>query len=200
MTQLQLPDLEKFICLLHQVQRTKRMAFRPGETEKSNTAEHTFELTLMCWYIAQVENLNLNHEKILKYALAHDIIEAYSGDTPAYDIEGQKTKVVREHAALEKIRSEYLEFPELISIIEEYESKSTPESLFVYATDKILDPLGASCDTYVSHFKQGNVTYQEMRTYKDSKIDRHSTIKKYWEMLCIKLEQNLDFYFANKKE
>lgn len=195
MTKLQLQDLEKFITLLHQVQKTKRLAFRPGETECSNTAEHTFELALMCWYIAKTEELNLDHEKILKYALAHDLIEAYAGDTPAYDIEGQKTKEVREHAALKRIRLEFPEFPELIAIIEEYELKLTPESLFVYATDKLIDPLGASCDVEISHFKQNNITYHNLRTYKDSKIAYSSTIQSYWKMLCHKLEKNLSFYF-----
>jgi putative hydrolase of HD superfamily len=195
MSNLKLSDLERFIALLHQAQRVKRFVHRPGEKEPSNTGEHTFELAMLCWYIAEVEKLNLNHEKIVKYALAHDLIEAYSGDTPAYDTEGQKTKADREKVALERIRLEFPEFPELISLIEEYESKATEESRFVYAADKLIDPLGVSLETIATHWKEKGVSYNDMRTYKDAKIAQYPLIQKYWELLCVKFEKNLGFYF-----
>ena len=66
MTNLKLPDLERFMTLLHATQKVKRVSRRPGETNSTNTAEHTFELVMLCWYIAGVEKLELNHEKILK--------------------------------------------------------------------------------------------------------------------------------------
>ncbi|OGG89362.1 hypothetical protein A2592_02820 [Candidatus Kaiserbacteria bacterium RIFOXYD1_FULL_42_15] len=195
MTNLKLPDLERFMTLLHATQKVKRVSRRPGETNSTNTAEHTFELVMLCWYIAGVEKLELNHEKILKYALAHDLIEAYSGDTPAYDNAGQKTKAAREHAALDRICTEFSEFPELISVIKEYESKSTEESRFVYATDKLMDPLNCSMEPKSTLWKELDITYSDVRKYKDSKIVQYPLINNYWGLLCKKLEKNLAFYF-----
>ena len=163
---LSLQNLEQFMTLLHSVERVKRAVHRPGEIESTNTGEHTFELALLCWYIASGEKLHLSQEKILKYALAHDLVEAYSGDTPAYDVVGQQTKAEREHAAYNRIKTDFTEFPELATIIETYEAKADEESRFVYAVDKLIDPLGASLETMVTHWKQQEVTYAEMQTIK----------------------------------
>ena len=171
----------------------KRFVRRPGETEPSNTGEHTFELALMCWYIAACENLDLDQEKILKYALAHDLVEAYAGD-------GQKDKAEREHAALKRIEQEFPEFPELLATIKAYEEKADKESVLVYAVDKLVDPLGVSLETVETHWKQHDVTYQDMRQYKDSKISNCPLIQAYWEELCAKFEQDEDFYFTTKRK
>jgi len=195
MTNLKLPDLERFMTLLHATQKVKRVSRRPGETNSTNTAEHTFELVMLCWYIAGVEKLGLNHEKILKYALAHDLIEAYAGDTPAYDTEGQKTKHERERNAFEKIKAEFPKFPELITTIESYEDRDDEESKFVYAADKLMDPLNCSLEPKSTLWKELDITYSDVRKYKDSKIAQYPLINNYWGLLCEKLEKNLAFYF-----
>lgn len=192
-----LENLEKFATLLHKVQRVKRFAKRPNEKEFTNTAEHTFEVAMMSWYIASVEGLDLDFEKILKYALAHDLIEAYAGDTPAFDTIGQKDKTKREEAAIARIKSEFTEFADLLNIINSYENKNDPESKFVYATDKIVDPLNLSMDDNPSFWKDSNISYQTLRNYKDSKIAKDPTVTKIWKLLIEKLEVNLKRYFNN---
>lgn len=193
---LTLPQLERFMQLLHAVQRVKRFARRPGETTPTTTAEHTFELALTCWYIAHTAGLSLDQEKILKYALAHDLIEAYAGDTPAYDTAGQADKAAREQAAVTRIAAEFPEFPELITVIHAYEAKSDEEARFVYATDKLVDPLNTSMEEGLTHWKEHGVTYQDMRTYKDAKIAKHSTIARLWTALTEKIERRRSHYFA----
>ena len=188
------------MALLHNVERVKRFVHRPGEQEQTNTGEHTFELALLCWYIASCEKLDLSHEKIIKYALAHDVIEAYAGDTPAYDKEGQKNKAEREHTAFLRLQSEFVEFTELMDAIETYEAKADAESRFVYAVDKLIDPLGASLETVLTHWRDQGVTYTDMRTYKDAKVANYPLIQAYWEKLCAKLEKNLPFYFAPERD
>lgn len=197
---LTLPDLERYMTLLHNVERVKRFSHRPGEHEPSNTAEHTFELVMFCWYILSVEKIDLNKEKVMMYALAHDVIEAYAGDTPAYDTDGQKTKAEREHAAFLRIKAEFTEFPELASMIEMYESKADEEAKFVYAVDKLIDPLATSLETVLTHWKEKGVTYTDLRTYKDAKIATVPLIQSYWVKLCEKFEKNLTFYFAPERK
>ncbi len=198
MTKLSLKNLEQFTSFLHRLPQVKRFTHRPGETEPMNTAEHTLELALLCWYIMECEALELNSDLVLKYALAHDLVEAYAGDTPAYDTEGQTQKATREHKALQRIEKEFKEFPELIQIITDYEEKSDKESVFVYAVDKLIDPLGVSLETGTTHWKKHGVTYNDMRTYKDTKISQHATIQSYWEELCEKFERDTERYFASE--
>jgi len=198
MTSLTLPHLERFITLLHKVQQVERLNHHPDKSVSVRTGEHTFELAMMCWYIAECEKLELNHELILKYALAHDLVEAYAGDTPAFNPEAARNKAEREHAALLRIKSEFPEFPELITIIENYESKTDEESIFVYAVDKLVDPLGTSLETILTHWVDKGITYDEVRAHVDSKIALNPTLQAYWHMLCAKFEANTDFYFAKE--
>lgn len=192
-----LPQLEKFVTFLHEVERIKRVARRPDETEPTNTAEHTFEVAMTCWYIASLEGLPLNFEKILKYALAHDLIEAYAGDTYVFDTEKQLDKSERERKAVLQIEHEFAEFTDLIQTIHNYEAKADPESRFVYAADKLIDPLNISLEKGTTLWKDKNVSYQAIRSYKDAKIAKDETIKNLWEELVAKLESDLGHYFPD---
>jgi len=192
-----LPQLEKFVTFLHEVERIKRVARRPGETEPTNTAEHTFEVAMMCWYIASIEGLSLNFEKILKYALAHDLIEVYAGDTYAFDAEKQIDKSERERKAMLQIKHEFAEFTDLIQTINNYETKADAESRFVYAADKLIDPLNISLEKGTTLWKDKNVSYQAIRSYKDAKIAKDETINGLWKDLVVKLESNLKHYFQD---
>lgn len=188
-------NLERFISLLHNVQRVKRVARRPDEKELTNTAEHTFELTLLCWYIVSVQKLNLNPEKVLQYALAHDLIEAYAGDTPIHDEEAKKTKVAREAAALVRIEQEFPEFGDLLATIHEYERRDNPESRFVYAADKLVDPLSMSMETTQSIWKEYDVSWDTILKNKTDKIAFSDVIQRYWNQLLTKLESKKSFFF-----
>ncbi len=190
-----LENLEKFARLLHDVQKVKRVARRPDEKEMTSTAEHTFNLAMTCWYIATVNRLDLNLEKVLKYALAHDVIEAYSGDTPIHDAEAQKTKVAREMAAMQRIEKEFPEFSDFILMLHEYESRTTPEARFVYATDKLVDPLDASMEKTQSIWKDFDVSWDTFITNKKTKIAFSDIIVLYWDKLIKKLEAKKEFFF-----
>ncbi len=190
-----LKSLESFMQLLHAVQNVERVARIPDETKRRNTAEHTFELAMVCWYIIEENNLSLDKEKVFKYALAHDVIEAYAGDTPAHDVEAQKHKQEKEAQALRKIEEKFSHFMELINTIHAYEARSDLESIFVYATDKLIDPLNASMETTQSIWKEIDMSYEYFRLYKDEKIALSPEIQPYWDELCEKLEKNKAFFF-----
>ena len=192
-----LVKLEKFVRLLHKVQRVKRVARRPNEREMTNTAEHTFELAMVCWYIVTTNKLRLDLEKVLSFALAHDIIEAYAGDTFAYDEEAKKTKALREAKALKRLEREFPEFKVFTRIIHEYETRVSPEARFVYATDKLVDPLNASMETTQSIWKDFNVSWETLMDHKRPKVALNDTINVYWQELEKKLLARRDFFFKN---
>lgn len=191
----QLEGLEKFMRLLHGVRKIKRADKHPNETTRINTAEHTFEVALACWYIAGTNNLALNFEKILKYALAHDIIEGYAGDTPMFDTEAQKTKASREIAALERVSEEFPEFPDLIETIHEYESRKTSEARFVYAVDKLVDPVNAGMEEILSIWKEVGMSRETLVNYKKDKIAQSEIVVPYWNALLEKLDSKKEFFF-----
>lgn len=181
--------------LLHDVQRVKRVARRPGEKELTNTAEHIFEVAMLSWYVAATEKLNLDFDLIIKYALVHDIVEAYAGDTFIGDSVAQVTKQERERKALQRIEKEFSEFEEMLKMMHEYEDRATPEAQFVYAIDKLVDPLNLSMEPKDSMWKEYNMSLDTVRAYKDEKIQQSEYVVPYWEALIKKLSDRKPFFF-----
>jgi len=82
-------------------------------------------------------------EKVIVYALVHDLVEAYAGDTDPYSCSSEDylTKHTKEMDALQKIKEETTFFPQLAERIESYESQQDEESQFVKSIDKSSYPL-----------------------------------------------------------
>jgi len=107
-------------------------------TRKENDTEHSFSVVLLCWYVYDQLDLELNLSKIFKYAIVHDFVERYAGDTNTFASQQMRQdKVRREKDALNRFADEFGNFPEMIASMREYESKSTKEAEFVWTIDKI---------------------------------------------------------------
>jgi putative hydrolase of HD superfamily len=179
--------LLRFIELTRQFRRVERKVILADNKRAENDAEHSFQLAITAWFIASTNKLSLNAELVLKYALAHDLVEAYAGDTPSavhpsYEAERQ-TKKAREEEALKRIRAEFPEFADLFKIIEKYEERSDEESRFVYALDKIMPVLNIYIDKGYSWSVNG-VKIEDVVEYKKDQIAASPEIKKYFDELA----------------
>lgn len=105
---------------------------------RENDVEHSFGLALTCWFLVPKMAPHLNMEKVLKYALAHDIVELHAGDTYILDKERVETKSEREDEAIEQIAADWPDFIELAEAAKKYKDRADPEATFVYVVDKIL--------------------------------------------------------------
>jgi putative hydrolase of HD superfamily len=112
-----------------------------GKTIESDT-DHTVMLGLIACAFAAAHDPSLDLGKIAQFALVHDLVEAYAGDTNTFrmtDTEKWKDKEEREAAAFERIKNEFIEtLPWVADTIEEYESLSSKEARFVKTMDKTL--------------------------------------------------------------
>lgn len=138
-------DLQKilgFTKLLHKLRRVERTVRSNGEERWENDTEHSYHLAMLAWYIIDNYQLNLNKELAIKYALAHDLVEAYAGDTYIFsdDNKHKESKQQREEEAAKILTTEFPEFPEIHNLIREYEKKENKESRFITALDK-LEPM-----------------------------------------------------------
>jgi putative hydrolase of HD superfamily len=126
---------------------------------------------MMAWFLSNEFNLELSTEKLLKYGLAHDLIEVYAGDTPAYsqDKNVHESKKEREEKALERIKIEFSHFKELLNTIETYEKKVDEESVFVYEIDKIVPALNLYLDDGYGWNKL-ELTLEQIKKEKRSKV------------------------------
>jgi putative hydrolases of HD superfamily len=193
-----LESLLQFVRFTHLTHKVERVARIPGETRYANTVEHSYQLTLLVWYLIEKESLPLDKDLAIKYALVHDLVETYAGDTYIYDTKGKESKARREHDALERIAIEFPEFPELHTYIQSYETKQDPESRFVYALDKIIDPINIYLDDG-KLWHEKNVTLQELLQNKTEKVQTDPTVSKYFTYLVTLLQEKESLLFPPQK-
>lgn len=175
-------SLQKAVIALHSV---KRKVGVPGRESSDETdTEHSYSLAVLAWYLSPYFP-ELNVEKLLKMSLVHDFMEIYSGDIFSYsDQEALNEQAVAEKQAIDRLRSEWADFDDMLAAITEYEACDTHESKFIHALDKlqptIMDSLG------------------NWQTVKDLGIDN----EKYWSKKreLMDMSPELEPYFTQLKD
>lgn len=172
-----LENLLHFTDLLHKFRAVERRLLVRDSERSENDSEHSYSLAMLAWYIKTTHKLNLNTERLFEYALAHDLVEVYAGDTFFYHTNEavSQDKIKRELAAAETLRTEFSEFPELHEIIEKYEQKSDAESRFIYALDKMEPVLNIYLDKGRT-WRKNKVTLEMLESSKIPKIAIDPTI------------------------
>jgi len=135
---LNLSDMMQFSQLMLRLQDVVRAIHVPGRDVKENDVEHSYHLAMMGWYLNVSGRLGYNTDNLVRYALIHDLAEAYAGDVSALDAQGRIGKPQREEAALHRIKNEFPLAEDIISTIKDYEMLADPEARFVYALDKLM--------------------------------------------------------------
>ncbi|MDP3958233.1 MAG: HD domain-containing protein [bacterium] len=124
--------------------RVKRITLcEDGVTPESDT-DHTVMLSLVACSLAADYKKDLNIGLVAQFALVHDLVEVYAGDTPnphgmAIDKKSAASKEKRERAALRKIEKRFGKtFPWLPRTIRKYEKLDTKEARFIKVLDKAM--------------------------------------------------------------
>jgi putative hydrolase of HD superfamily len=126
-----------------------------GVTPESDT-DHTVMLGLVACAFAARHLPDLDLGKVAQYALVHDLVEVYAGDTPTLRISADEkaAKRGRERLALERIEREFaLRLPWLPDTIHRYERQGDPEARYVKSLDKLLPK--------ITHVLNGGVTLHQ---------------------------------------
>jgi putative hydrolase of HD superfamily len=111
-----------------------------GRPEADTT--HTVMLGLLTMTVAPQSVVDLDIGLAVQFALVHDLVEAYAGDTVSInlDAEGRQAKDEREAAALTVIQAA-LPNGVIPALIVRYEQQEEPEARFVRYLDKIAPKL-----------------------------------------------------------
>ncbi|MDB4991986.1 MAG: metal dependent phosphohydrolase, putative hydrolase of superfamily [Parcubacteria group bacterium] len=179
---LPISKLQSFVNLMTAFGKVERVYKLPASDRRENDQEHSFLLAMTAWYLIESNNLSLSLEKVLKYALAHDVVEVYAGDTYIYstDQEQLSSKPGREAAAAERLSKEYPEFTGMHEANTAYVKREDTEARFVYALDKIL-PLFLIRADGGRMWKEHEVTIDMIVSNKTSKTALSPEIKPYFE-------------------
>ncbi|MEK7649083.1 MAG: HD domain-containing protein [Patescibacteria group bacterium] len=121
--------------------RIQRAATHEDGVRHETDTDHTVMLGIVACAFADVFEPHLDRGKIAQFALIHDLVEVYCGDTKTIVINHEELskKAEREHQAHERIKKEFgAVYPWIHQTIEEYESLATPEARFVKTLDKAM--------------------------------------------------------------
>lgn len=188
-----------FAKMLNELQAVERVIRVKNADRWENDMEHSYHLAMLAWYIIDSQQLALDREKVLRYALAHDLVEVYAGDTYLFskDKELLDSKPERERLAAERLAKEFPEVPEMHDAIFRYVRKDDPESRFVYALDKI-EPI-------IKLYLDGGRTWKEMHVTLDmayeskkDKVALSPEIKAYFDEMMVLLRKEERTLFPEK--
>jgi 5'-deoxynucleotidase YfbR-like HD superfamily hydrolase len=130
-------ELQKLLVLFSQVERRNHRK-RGGDFIAENDTEHSYNLAMTAWYLAQWFQ-ELDRDLVIRYALVHDIVEVHAGDTFTFGTHAElASKEQREEEALLKLEEDWNDFSDMTETIRAYEKRLDPESRFIYALDKIM--------------------------------------------------------------
>lgn len=147
--------------LAFQFGRTDRITCHPDGVTRESDTDHTVMLGLVACAFAERFVPSLDLGKIAQFALIHDLVEVYAGDTvtshASFSDADHKSKEEREMAALARIKSEFdATLPWVGETIDAYERRDTPEARFVKVMDKALPKIANKLNKGVTFKPQGH--------------------------------------------
>lgn len=174
-------ELQKLLLSFSQVERTVHRK-HAGDYILENDTEHSYNLAMTAWFLAEWFP-ELDKDLVIRYALAHDLVEVHAGDTYIYGSEAElSSKKSRETDALRQLTTDWHDFDDMTNTIEAYENRHDPESKFVYALDKIMPILLIYLHDGYSWEKSG-VTVAMLYDAKIEKVRESAEILPYFEQL-----------------
>lgn len=129
-------------------------------SRRENSAEHSWHIALAALTLADVAATPVNIDRVIKMLLIHDIVEIDAGDTFAYDMQGRTDQARREEAAAARLfgllpADQSAEFQ---ALWREFEARTTPESVFANAVDRLL-PMLQNFETQGGSWRANGVHY-----------------------------------------
>ena len=161
---------------------------------RETDTEHSYHLAMQAWYLS-AQYPHLDQTKVLRYALAHDLVEIYAGDVMAIGRtkEEQDIKDQREREALNRLKREWPDFNDLISAIEDYENGIDAEAKFVRALDKIM-PILLQILSEGKTWKKWDMIRSSVIKNKDEKTKVSKEIVDIWKVLKHEIEAHDDWF------
>ena len=150
-----------YLLELDALKRVNRRSYVTGTTRLENSAEHSWHLAMACWSIAELFELDVNHEKLLKLALVHDLGEIDAGDTFLY-AEKRGDAHLEERAGIARLQAERGNgIKDLNEIWEEQETGSSKETQLLKVVDRLL-PFLLNLNTNGKTWLESSVTRSQV--------------------------------------
>lgn len=127
-------ELSDILAEMGHIKRATKLPNHEGESD----SHHSFSLALIAYQVAVKECPELDANKVLLFALCHDLLEIITGDemTLHYSDDQHKAKQAREKKALKEFDTLFAKYPDIKQAMYKYEKLDTPEAAAVFILDK----------------------------------------------------------------
>lgn len=178
---LRLLELQKLLQAFGSVDRVVERD-HGGYMRPETDVEHSYNLAMTAWFLAP-HFPQLSSDKVIRYALVHDLVEVHAGDTYIYGSAADlASKHNREAAAAKQLAKEWADFPDIHELIGSYEARDTAEGRFVYALDKLMPVFAIYIHEGYTWKKEG-ITVAMLDAAKRNKVALSPEIQPYFEDL-----------------
>lgn len=135
---IDIDDVTHFLLELDALKRVNRRSYVTHTTRYENSAEHSWHLAMACWSIAEQFELDVNHEKLLKLALVHDLGEIDAGDTFLF-ASSRSEAHIEEREGIARLQAERGNgIAKLSAIWEAQETGNSKETQLLKVVDRLL--------------------------------------------------------------
>jgi len=174
-----------FIRIIEKLKTIERFNKTSNLLRAESDAEHIWHLTMMVYLLAG-QKPELDRTKLIELALIHDLVEVYAGDVNLWD-DKKKTKEQKRLDEEKAAKKLFSKLPKNIGrkMFEtwyEYEERKTPESIFVYALDK-LQPFLQRLISRDNGWKEKEVDLKKLKGVKPQEIKDEPVLSRIWEDL-----------------
>ena len=103
-----------------------------------NSAEHSWHVALLAVLLREAAPPGVDHDRVVRMLLVHDLVEVDAGDTFCYDADANLGREERERAAAARLFGILPEgqAEELAALWAEFEAAETPDARFAAALDR----------------------------------------------------------------
>jgi len=182
---IDIDDVTHFLLELDALKRVDRRSYVTQTTRKENSAEHSWHLAMACWSIAELFALDVNHEKLLKMALVHDLGEIDAGDTFLY-ADMRTDAHVEERAGIARLQRERGNgISNLSEVWEAQETGSSKESQLLRVVDRLLP--------FLLNLNTNGKTWIELGVTRSQVASAHAFIKDSFPSIHDWLSHNIAY-------
>ena len=183
-------DLGRLAMAFGRIDRTA--CYHPDGGPRESDSDHTVMLGWIAPALAhRLYYGRLNVGLVAQYALVHDAVEVFAGDTPTLRITGQgrADKAERERAAADEWELRFSDrLPWITGVIRYYEAQLDREARFVRAVDKCLPKIVHLLDGARGLVEEGMTPAELREVFGRQALDMAGYAGEFTELLDLRAE------------
>lgn len=173
--------------------RSGLLLWKVKKERLESVAEHIYGTCILAIGIDSEYNLNLDLNKVLKMLVLHELEEVFIGDITPFDNVTKEEKIKLGKIAVKKVLADLIKKDEYESLLEEFNSHITDESLFAFMCDKL------ECDIWIKvyeDFGYNDINQKNLKPLEDLKVKE--IMKNEDKISSIFIEYDREKYMDNE--